>query len=749
MEKSAFRIKGMCCGEEIALLRRTVAPIVGGEDSLSFDLLESKMTVDARLDAEVVERVVAAVAGTGMEAMPWNGECAAGVCAVEEGMWERHGRLIACIASGVLMVAALAIEALHRGSILETLAEIRGSEAGAPLPAIGCYVVAILTGGWFIFPKALYAARRLRPDMNLLMTLAVFGAIGLGQWLEAASVSFLFALALLLESWSVGRARREITALLDISPPRARFVCPKDGDIEEGPVDSIAVGTTVIVRPGERIPLDGVVTRGLTTVDQAPITGESVPAPKAPGSEVFAGTINAEGTIEFRSTKSASDTTLSRIIRMVEEGRSRRAPAEQWVEKFARIYTPAMIGVAMAIALVPPLVFGGEWSRWFYEGLVVLVIACPCALVISTPVTVVAGLSSAAKNGVLIKGGAYLEAPAHLKVVAFDKTGTLTFGQPSVKQVTPVGDHDEEVLLANAAALEAHSTHPFARAIMKYVEARGISPAVADDFTILPGEGARGSIAGKSYWIGSRRMLDRWRSEGSRFHDEVRGIEEAGNSLVVMWCDDHVCGLVSVADEVRPEARGVVASLKGLGLEKVVMITGDNGRTAELIARAAGIDDFHAELLPADKVALVSELKDKLGPTAMVGDGINDAPAMAAATVGIAMGAMGSDAAIETADIALMSDDISRVPWLIRHSRRTLRVIRQNIIFAMLVKFVFIGLAVGGIATLWGAIAADMGASLMVIFNGLRLLHLTGEGGDTRCPALCRSVLDSGCGARL
>jgi Cd2+/Zn2+-exporting ATPase len=340
-------------------------------------------------------------------------------------------------------------------------------------------------------------------------------------------------------------------------------------------------------------------------------------------------------------------------------------------------------------------------------------------------VTIAAGLSSAARNGVLIKGGAYLEAPAGLKSIALDKTGTITFGQPTVKQVMPINNHSVNGLLANAAALEAHSTHPLARAIVRHAESRGIRPAVAESFSILPGQGAEGTIGGKTFWIGSHRMLERWQRETPAFHDAILRLEEAGNSLMVMWCDDHVCGLVSVADQVRPEARAAVAALKALGLKKVIMISGDNLKTAELIARAAGIDEFHPELLPEDKVRLVSELKEKFGGIAMVGDGINDAPAMAAATLGIAMGAMGSDAAVETADIALMSDDLSKIPWLIRHSRKTMTVIRENVIFSVMVKSVFVGLAAVGLATLWGAIAADMGASLLVIINGLRLLKIT------------------------
>lgn len=726
----------MCCGEEIDLLRTEVSRLLGDDTALSFDLLESKMTVGRKLDGNAIERVRAAVASTGMEAEPWDDTCPTGACATDSGDRDRRKRLLACAAGGILMFSGLAAEALYRGSLLAALAE--GGEAQTPSVAVPIYIAAIIAGGWFIFPKALIAARKLRPDMNLLMTLAVIGAAVLDEWLEAASVSFLFAMALLLESWSIGRARKEIAALLDITPPMARFICPRDGDIEEKPVEEVPVGAVVVVRPGERIPLDGIVTKGSTTVNQAPITGESAGVPKKPGDEVFAGTINQEGAIEFRSTKSASDTTLSRIIRMVEEGRSRRTPVEQWVEKFARVYTPLMIAAAVLIALVPPL-FGGDATRWFYGGLVVLVIACPCALVISTPVSVVAGLSSAARNGILIKGGAYLEIPARLKAVAFDKTGTLTFGRPNVDKVVPVGDHTEEGLLANIAALETHSTHPLARAIVKHAQTRGINPPAAENFTILPGEGAYGSIEGRIYWIGSHRMLEARQNESLEFHEAARKLEKAGKSLVIMWCDDHVCGLMSVGDEVRPEARLTVASLRSLGVEKVVMITGDNRKSAELIAAATGIDDCRPELLPDDKVTLVTELKEKYGAIAMIGDGINDAPAMAAATVGIAMGAIGSDAAIETADIALMADDLSKLPWLIRHSRKTLRIIRQNIVFALAVKCVFLGLTAAGIATLWGAIAADMGASLAVIFNGLRLLKTPDTTGDTRYPAFCRS----------
>ncbi len=563
--------------------------------------------------------------------------------------------------------------------------------------------------------------------MNLLMVIAALGAMGLGQWLEAASVTCLFALALVLESWSVGRARSAIKALVDISPTTARFICPADGDLEEKPIGEVPVGVTVLVRPGEKVPLDGVVTKGATSVNQAPITGESLPISKQVGDEVYAGTINGEGAFEFRTTRPASDTTLARIIQMVEEAQARRAPAEQWVEIFARYYTPAMMVLSFLVATVPPAAFGEEWTSWLYRALVILVIACPCSLVISTPVSIVAGLTAAAHHGILIKGGAYLEAPAHLKAMAFDKTGTLTHGRPLVQNIIPMNDHTVEKLLARAAALESHSTHPVARAILSAAESRGLEVIPADNFTLLPGQGALGVIDNKTYWVGSHRLLEQWNHESADLHATASSLEDAGHSLVIMWCEDHVCGLMSVADSVRPEARAAITSLKALGVDRIVMLTGDNQGTAEQVAGLVGIDEYYAELLPEDKVRVVCGNE---GEQRAHGHGRRRRERCPGDGVGkrsIAMGAMGSDAAIETADIALMSDDLSKLPWLVRHSRRTLGVIKQNIFFSLVVKLAFIGLAFAGMATLWAAIAADMGASLLVIFNGLRLLRSSKE----------------------
>ena len=584
------------------------------------------------------------------------------------------------------------------------------------------FVVAIVAGVWLVLPKAWGAIGRLQPDMNLLMTIAIVGAMAIGEWFEAAAVAFLFSLSLLLESWSVGRARRAIAALLDLAPPTA-WLLSADGSARQVSPQDVAIGAAFLVKPGERIPLDGKVLDGTSDVNQAPITGESVPVPKTPGEDVFAGTINGDGSLRIESTRAAGDTTLARIIRMVGDAQSRRGPSEQWVERFARVYTPTVMLLALAIVVVPPLVFGGAWALWFYRALVLLVIACPCALVISTPVSIVAGIASAARQGVLVKGGAFLEAPARLRAIAFDKTGTLTAGRPRVVEVVPLSGHDERELVERAAAMEQHSEHPIARAVLDYAETHHFIPAPADDFQVLQGKGARATFDGREFWLGSHRYLEERGQETPEIHEQLETMSGRGQTVVVFGNASHVCGLVALADEVRPAAAATLAELRAAGIEHLIMLTGDNRPTAEAVAAKSGIDEVRAELLPEDKVAAIEALVAKYERVAMIGDGVNDAPALARATVGIAMGAAGTDAAIETADVALMADDLSKLPWLIRHSRRVLKVVRQNIAFALAVKLAFVVLTFAGITSLWGAIAADMGASLLVIANGLRLLR--------------------------
>ena len=558
--------------------------------------------------------------------------------------------------------------------------------------------------------------------MNLLMVVAVAGAIALGEYFEAATVAFFFSLSLYLESWSVGRARNAVSALLDLAPPTAR-VLYDDGSEADVPASAIAVGAHFIVRGGDRIPLDGEVLDGAGAVDQAPITGESALVPKEAGDEVYAGTINGEGTLTVRATKAATDTVLSKIIRMVGDAHSKRAEVEQWVTKFARIYTPIVMALAVAIAVLPPLLFGGEWNYWFYNALVLLVIACPCALVISTPVSIVAALAASARAGVLIKGGAYVEAPGRTTALALDKTGTITMGEPEVAAVYPLGDVSEADLLTIAGALEARSSHPLARAILGKAEQDGISVKAAEDTRTVPGRGLEGRMDGRSVWLGSDRFAVE-KGFGETIPSDLRNrIEEAGSTLVAVGNENGVTGLLELRDRIRPDAKGIVAQLHAQGVTKIIMLTGDNERTARAVADEVGIDEVRAELLPEDKVTAIEELVAEHDMVAMIGDGVNDAPAMARAHYGIAMGAVGSDAAIETADIALMTDDIGKVPWLIGHSRRTMSIIRQNIGISLATKAVFVGLTAFGMATMWGAIAADVGVSLLVVANALRLLN--------------------------
>ncbi|MFZ3114742.1 MAG: heavy metal translocating P-type ATPase [Syntrophales bacterium] len=720
---STWHVRGMDCSEETNALRQAVGAL-NGVRNVEFNILNGIMTVTATEGAVSDGDIISAVKRVGMIAKPADSKQAAVSQSGSAGFWLTHGRAVMCTASGIAVIAGFLSHWLLHGSLLDVFAEGGRSESHVfPAVSIGLYLVAVLAGGWFIFPKALAALRRFRADMNLLMTIAVFGAIGIGEWFEAATVTFLFSLSLVLEAWSIGHARHAISSLFRLTPPKARYICPHDYDIMEKPVEDVPLGATVLVRPGERIPLDGEITKGSASINQAPITGESVPVEKQVGDEVFAGTINEDGAIEFRVTKPASDTTLARIIRMVEEAQSRRAPSELWVEKFARYYTPAMILAAVAIAIVPPLASGGGWERWFYESLVLLVIACPCALVISTPVSIIAALASAARSGIIIKGGAFLEEAGRVKIVFLDKTGTLTYGRPEAQRIIPLNGHTEGELLDRAAALELHSRHPLARAIVSKAKQSERTLIPAEDYREFKGQGAQGTINGRTFWIGSHRMLHEKQLENAEMHAQADALEDAGHSVVVVGNDDHVCGFISVADSIRDNALSIVEDLKRAGVAKVIILTGDNRGTARAISEKIGADAFHAELLPEDKLKGIEEAKRRYGAVAMVGDGINDAPALAAATLGIAMAAAGTDAAIETADIALMTDDLSRLPWLIRHGHRTLNVIRQNIAFALSVKLLFMLLALANIATLWMAIAADMGASLLVIMNALRLLH--------------------------
>jgi Cd2+/Zn2+-exporting ATPase len=629
----------------------------------------------------------------------------------EAGGWARHGQLALTLFAGVLWASSL----------------VAGHLLGRSSAAAALAVLAVVAGGRYIFPRGVRALRSRALDMNFLMSIAAVGALGIGEYGEAASAVFLFALAQLLESYSVDRARRAVQQLMALSPAEA--VVLRGGRELRVPAEEVVVGEVVVVRPGEKIPVDGVVTAGASSVDQAPITGESVPVEKEAGAEVFAGTLNGAGALEIRSTRPAEDTTLARIIHSVEEAQGSRAPTQAFVERFARVYTPAVVAVAAAVALLPPLLGVGGWGDWFYRALVLLVIACPCALVISTPVTIVSALAGAARRGILIKGGLHLENAGRARVVALDKTGTLTAGEPEVVDIVSLGDRPPAELLRLAAAAERRSEHPLARAILRRAEEAGLEPEAATNTAALTGLGVEARLGKRTIVVGSARLFGERGALDAAARRALERLEGEGRTVVLVGearPEGLVAeGAIALADRVRAEAAGALRALHAAGIERVVMLTGDREGAAAAVATSLGagaVDEVHASLLPEDKVAAVRALRERHGAVLFVGDGVNDAPALAAADVGIAMGAGGSDVALETADIALMADDLSRLPVTIRFARKAERIIRANIAFSLLTKGAFLMLALSGHATLWMAVLADVGASVLVVGNGMRAL---------------------------
>jgi Cd2+/Zn2+-exporting ATPase len=591
----------------------------------------------------------------------------------------------------------------------------------------GAFAIATLAGGMLVFPAAWKALLGRRLDMNVLMTVAVAGAWIIGEHGEAAAVVFLFSLSELLESWAATRARRAVQALLELSPPTA-IVIEADGTEREIAVAEVAIGAEIRIRSGSRVPLDGEVISGNSSVDQAPITGESVPVDKAPGDPVFAGTVNGEGSLKVRVTKAAGDSTLARIIQLVGEAEEQKPPTQRWVDRFAAIYTPAVFIAAILVAVLPPLVLGQAWHPWVYRALVLLVIACPCALVIATPVSIVSGLTALARRGVLVKGGIYLEAVGKLRALAVDKTGTITQGKPQVVGITEVGGLSKGEILRRAAAINSHSEHPLATAIVTEAHIRKVVYVPAMDYVSITGQGAQASVDGHPHFIGNHRMAHEAGICTPEIEVLLTSIEAKGQSLAILGhiphgdCKGEILGIIAIADTLRPEVTEALRLIHAAGIEKIIMLSGDNQRTASAIAKQAGIDEAIGDLMPDQKVEHVRRLVAKYAHVGMIGDGVNDAPALAVANVGFAMGAIGSDTAIETADIALMKDDLTKVADAILTGRRALRIIRFNVTFALAIKAVFLILAFAGLAGLWLAILADTGATLLVILNSLRLL---------------------------
>ena len=738
-QKLIFKIEGMCCPTEVEALRSVLLPVVnqeGGGADLIFDLINGKLMVESKNgNLPTEDEIIEAVEKTGMQATLWNEHVKRGQ--EKKSFWERYGRLGLNLFSAANVVAGVTIHAMRDGAEAAFGGGIGGNQTmrpeDPPIASMVLYSAAIVAGSAYIVPKAIRALRNLRLDTNTLMISATGGAIGINHWFEAASSMYLFSAAEILEDWNMARARNAIRALMELAPSTAQVV-DEDGAITEQLVEDIPIGTIITVRPGEKIPMDSVLTLGTTSVNQAPITGESMPIQKEVGDSLFAGTINEDSVIQCKVTKPDSDSTLASIIRKVEEAQSRRAKSEQFIERFAQYYVPTMMTASLAVSIIPPLATGSSWYPWVYKGLELLVISCPCSLIISTPVSIVAGITAAARSGILIKGGVYLENAAYIKAFAMDKTGTLTTGAPIVQNIFPLNGYDREMLLKVANALETHSDHPLARAIKRKAKEDGIINQPAESFQIFKGKGGEGYIDGELFWVGSHRFLHEQvgDNETKAVHEKIQELEDAGHSIVAIGTGQTPCGFISISDAVRPESKYAVQALKEANVKSVVMLTGDNKGAAKTIANSIGIDEYYAELLPEDKVHQVEALMKKYERVAMVGDGINDAPAMAASSLGIAMGAAGSDAAIETADIALMSDDLGKLAWLINHSHDTLNIIKQNIAFSLLVKGAFVGLVFADKSTLWMAMLSDMGASFIVVSNGLRLLNNKAEASPQR-----------------
>ncbi|AGT31077.1 cadmium transporter [Geobacillus genomosp. 3] len=600
------------------------------------------------------------------------------------------------------------------------------SAAGSGRLAVAAYVAAIVIGGYSLFRAGFRNLIRWQFDMNTLMTIAVLGAAAIGEWQEGAVVVILFAISEALERYSMENARWSIASLMEMAPDEATI--RRGAEEVTVPVEDVRVGDVMIVKPGGKIAMDGIVISGASTVNEAAITGESLPVEKAPGAAVFAGTLNGEGFLEVEVTKRADETTVAKMIDLVEEAQAERAPSQAFVDRFARYYTPFIIAVALLIAVVPPLVMDGAWLDWVYRGLAVLVIGCPCALVISTPVAIVTAIGNAARRGVLIKGGAHLEQIGRLRAVALDKTGTLTKGKPAVTDVI-VYEGTREQLLAIAAAIEKRSQHPLASAIVRRAEEEGTPflDVPVGEFQSLTGQGVKAVVGSETYYIGSPALLTGLIGElPGEAEQQIAVFRSEGKTVMAVGTANRLLGLVAAADPLRPSAPDTIAALRRLGVAEIAMVTGDHRQTAQAIGRQAGVSDVRAGLLPEEKLAAIRELKQRCGITAMVGDGVNDAPALAAADVGVAMGGAGTDTALETADVVLMADDLRQLPYTIHLGRRTLAIVKQNIAIALGFKVLALVAAVPGWLTLWLAVFADMGATLLVTLNSMRLLRVKG-----------------------
>jgi len=697
-QTTSLFVSGVCCSTEEATLRKVLDSTIGRK-KYTFNLV----TCELAIAREVPERNVKNV----LRRAGFDTRSKQDLVA-EEPFWKRHGDGLRAVIAGILTAGGLV-----------------GEVAGFPEMFIrSALVAAILIGGAKVFAKAWKAAVRFSLDMNVLMSVAVLGALVIDRWGEAAAVIVLFAVSLMLESYSVTRTRRAIRSLVALSPTQANVLRSEEEVVVAA--GDVCVDETVVIRPGEKVPLDGVVMEGSSETNESPITGESTPVTKRSGATVFAGSINGRGTLRVRVTRRFEETTLARIVHGVQDAQLQRAPIQNFVDKFARIYTPVVLGIAVLVALVPSVIFAQPLIDWVYRSLVLLVIACPCALVISTPVTIVSALTFAARHGILIKGGVHLETAGRVNAVAFDKTGTLTEGKPVLTDIILMNSYTQDRVIELVAAIEDLSEHHLASALLAEAYRRGIdfSKIPIEDFEALPGKGVRAHVDGSTYFLGNHELCEERGYCSPGVERTLAELQEQGKTVIVLGKNNEAVAVLAIRDTARRQSKRAVDSLRAMGFKALVMLSGDNERTAEQLSGELGLSATYARLLPQDKVNEIVALKERYGTVAMVGDGINDAPALAAASVGIAMGVSGTDAALETADIVLMSDDLSRLPLLFTLSRKALAIIKQNIAIALGLKLVFLFLTLIGAATLWMAVLADDGAALLVVLNGLRVLTL-------------------------
>ncbi|MDQ0737405.1 heavy metal translocating P-type ATPase [Pseudomonas sp. W4I3] len=693
---STFRIEAMDCPTEQTLIQNKLGKLAGVQQ-LEFNLINRILGVTHDLPSTAP--IIDAIKSIGMQADPIEEGAPAAAPPAKKHWWPL----------AVSGVGALGAEVLHFTGV-------------APTWVIALVaLVSILSGGLTTYKKGWIALKNLNLNINALMSIAVTGAVLIGQWPEAAMVMFLFTVAELIEAKSLDRARNAISGLMQMTPEQAT-VRQADGSWLEQEVKSIDLAAIVRVKPGERIGLDGEVTAGQSTIDQAPITGESLPIEKTVGDKVFAGTINQAGSLEYKVTAAADNSTLARIIHAVEQAQGARAPTQRFVDSFSKVYTPAVFVFALGVALIPPLFMAGVWFDWIYRALVLLVVACPCALVISTPVTIVSGLAAAARKGILIKGGVYLEGGYKLDYLALDKTGTITHGKPVQTDYLPLFATVQDSAPALAASLAGRSDHPVSLAIANAAADKNLPSHVVDNFAALAGRGVRGEINGETYHLGNHRLVEDLGLCSPALEEKLFALEKQGKSVVLLLDKSGPLALFAVADTVKDSSREAIQQLHDLGV-KTLMLTGDNTHTAQAIAAQVGIDQAQGDLLPTDKLQAIETLYGQGRRVGMVGDGINDAPALARAEIGFAMAAAGTDTAIETADVALMDDDLRKIPAFIRLSRQTSSILKQNIALALVIKAIFLAVTFLGMATMWMAVFADMGVSLLVVFNGLRLLR--------------------------